>query len=374
MSKTNFKKGLFHYWTAKSSFYSALQGSFFYMYTKAIAMRTSRRYTLLHTFLQTSKHILIFIVWSTLVVGVYVHFNLYWLAVPWLPLALIGTAVAFYLGFKNNAAYERLAEARSSWGCIVNNSRAFSVFVRDFLPNQDYSSAVNIAESATKRLIYRHIAWLYALTFQLREPDALPHKSRRRRSIKGRLKELPKPERYDLLQQYISAEEYGFISLKQNRAVHLLSLQSKELKQLLADGQLSQATYLELLQLIEEFYRLQGESERIKGFPFPRQYASINVFFVGLFIVLLPLGMVSEFAKMGNEFIWLTVPFTVIISWVFHTMEMIGDFSENPFEGLYDDVPITSLSRQVEIDMREILDETDLPPNIKPMTEFKILF
>lgn len=337
-------------------------------------MRTSRRYTLLHTFLQTSKYILIFIVWSTVVVGVYVHFNLYWLAVPWLPLALIGTAVAFYLGFKNNAAYERLSESRNIWGNIVNSSRSFAMMMRDFLPEHDYSSAATVEESPTKRLVYRHIAWLYALTFQLREPDAWPQSGRRRRNIKGRLKEQPKPERYDMLKQFISHEDYEFISLKQNRAIHLLSLQSKELKALRASGQIDQEAYMELLRYINQFYQLQGESERIKDFPFPRQYSSINVFFVGLFIVLLPMGMVSEFAKMGNEFIWLTVPFTVIISWVFHTMEMIGDFSENPFEGLYDDVPITSLSRRVEIDMREMLDEKDLPPNIKPMTEFKILF
>lgn len=335
-------------------------------------MRTSRRYTLLHTFLQTSKYIVIFIVWSTVVVGIYVHFNLYWLAVPWLPLALIGTAVAFYLGFKNNAAYERLAEARNIWGSIVNNSRSFSLFLRDFLEEEQYSSEVSIEESATKRLIYRHIAWLYALTFQLREPDPWP--SRRRRSIKGKIKEVPRPERYDYLKEFISLEDYDFISTKQNRAVHLISLQSKELRQLLSENKIDKESYLELLHLIEVFYQLQGESERIKDFPFPRQYASINVFFVGLFIVLLPLGMVSEFAKMGTEFIWLTVPFTVIISWVFHTMEMIGDFSENPFEGLYDDVPITSLSRRVEIDMREMLGEEELPPAIKPMTEFKILF
>jgi putative membrane protein len=83
--------------------------------------------------------------------------------------------------------------------------------------------------------------------------------------------------------------------------------------------------------------------------------------------------MVSEFDKLGDHFVWLTIPFSIIVSWVFHTMEMIGDFSENPFEGLHNDVPINQLSRVIEIDLREILDEKDIPEGIKPVTDYRIL-
>jgi putative membrane protein len=37
-------------------------------------------------------------------------------------------------------------------------------------------------------------------------------------------------------------------------------------------------------------------------------------------------------------------------------MEKIGDYSENPIEGSYNDVPITSISRSIEIDLRQMLD------------------
>ena len=70
---------------------------------------------------------------------------------------------------------------------------------------------------------------------------------------------------------------------------------------------------------------------------------------------------------------WLVLPFTMLVSWVFILMEMIGEYSENPFEGLYNDVPITSMSRSIEIDIRQMLDETDLPKPMEPIGDYGIV-
>ena len=61
-------------------------------------------------------------------VSLYYFFDLAWLRIPWTPLALIGTAVAFVIGFQNNSAYGRIWEARKIWGGIVNTSRTFGMF------------------------------------------------------------------------------------------------------------------------------------------------------------------------------------------------------------------------------------------------------
>ena len=74
--------------------------------------------------------------------------------------------------------------------------------------------------------------------------------------------------------------------------------------------------------------------------------------------------MVSEFDKLGDFGIWLSIPFTVIVGWVYLMMELVGDYSENPFEGLGNDIPMLSLCRTIEIDLREMLGETELPPAI----------
>ncbi len=55
-------------------------------------------------------------------------------------------------------------------------------------------------------------------------------------------------------------------------------------------------------------------------------------------------------------------------------MEMIGKYSKNPFEGLHNDVPISSMARSIEIDIRQMLDETDLPNPLEPVSEHKIIF
>jgi putative membrane protein len=49
-------------------------------------------------------------------------------------------------------------------------------------------------------------------------------------------------------------------------------------------------------------------------------------------------------------------------------MERIGRVSENPFEGNSTDVPITTMSRGIEIDLREMLNETpaSIPAPIEP--------
>jgi putative membrane protein len=89
--------------------------------------------------------------------------------------------------------------------------------------------------------------------------------------------------------------------------------------------------------------------------------------FIRLFASLIPFGILNEFQKLGDWMIWLTIPFSVIVAWIFMTMERIGESTENPFEGGANDVPITAMSRTIEIDLREMLDEQDLPPALAPV-------
>ncbi|HRH37916.1 MAG TPA: bestrophin family ion channel, partial [Flavobacteriales bacterium] len=75
-------------------------------------MQAGRRYTFLQTARWTRKYIVLFVLFDTLPVLLYSVFHLHWVHIPWQPMSLVGIAVAFYLGFKNNSSYERLWEAR----------------------------------------------------------------------------------------------------------------------------------------------------------------------------------------------------------------------------------------------------------------------
>ena len=78
-------------------------------------------------------------------------------------------------------------------------------------------------------------------------------------------------------------------------------------------------------------------------------------------------AVIEKYPLIGDNFVWLSVPFSALVMWVFHTMERIGRVSENPFEGTPNDVPITTISRGIEIDLREMLDEDPaaIPPPIE---------
>jgi ion channel-forming bestrophin family protein len=276
---------------------------------------------------------------------------------PWPPVAVLGTAVAFVTGFKSNAAYGRLWEARQIWGAIVNASRAWALMVRDLVAERS-------EEGDHRKLVLRHVAWLTALRHQLREPRAW-ESQRLRHNAEYQARTFSVPEHTSRLEVELTAligdDEARAVLAKKNRAMALLALQSEALKLARANGQVTEFCHVELVRTIATLIEQQGKCERIKNFPYPRQFATLNLIFVWLFIALLPFGVATELKRMGSPFVWLTIPVALLVSWIFHTMDKIGEASENPFEGGPNDVPITAMSRGIEIDLRDLLGDDDLP-------------
>ncbi|MEL6389832.1 MAG: bestrophin family ion channel [Bacteroidota bacterium] len=288
-------------------------------------------------------------------------------SIPFQPLSVIGIAVAFYLGFKNSQSYDRFWEARKIWGGIVNYSRTWGNQVLSFLSTEleDCITDQETLVAIQKRLIYRHIAWLYALTHRLRRPSSfsLDYKGGAGRYHAGR----PNLEEWDRdVKPMLSDDEYKYLCTIVNGPTQLIRLQGEDLQHSIEKLKLTNNfRHMELMRSLEEFYNLQGKCERIKNTPFPRQYAFFSKVFVWIFILLLPFGLVSEFARIGHMNIFLTVPFFVVIAWIFSTMEIVGDNSEDPFENFINDVPMLALSRTIEIDLRDMLGEKDLPEPVK---------
>lgn len=312
-----------------------------------------------------SIYVLFFI--GLIPVLLYEVFGQKWLALPWTVVALLGTATAFLVGFKNTQTYNRTWEARQIWGAILNGSRAWGVMSRDLVENNPEKS---------KELVYRHFAWLTALRYQMREPRAWensgkPHNEEYRAFYIIPEKESPLETE---LEKYLSKEELTYILKTKNRAAQILSLQSKTLKELAEKGNLENQRFLEMEKMVRDFFDQQGKSERIKNFPYPRQFATINSLFIKLFCLFLPFGMLKDFEKLNDSvegilkgnMVWLVLPFSVLISWVYTSLEQVGESTENPFEGGANDVPISQMSRTIEIDLREMLGETDLPPALQP--------
>jgi len=323
----------------------------------------------------TGHHIIWLTLWAVGYTAAYEYLNLKWLVIPWVPLAVIGTAVAFYVGFKNNSAYDRMWEARKIWGGIVNNSRTWGANVLALVNNQ-FTEKQYTKEELKKihhRLIYRHIAWLYTLRKQLLIPTEWEHVSQgfnvgkynRRRMKKYGIGLFEDETTMHQLAECLPESEKEKLINYQNTATQIINKQSQDLTELRKLELIEDFRQTKLQTILDDFYTYQGQCERIKKFPLPRQYGNVSFYFVGIFIFLLPLGMISEFAKLGEYGVWLSVPFTIIVGWVYMMMELVGDYSENPFEGLGNDIPMLSLCRTIEIDLKEMLGEEELPPPIK---------
>lgn len=341
----------------------------------------------------TRRHIFLFLLLALIPVVLFDIFGLKWLHVPWLPLGVLGTAVAFIVSFKNNASYDRLWEARKIWGGIVNASRSWTIMVKDFITTDHAKNEKSEEElqSVKRELVHRHVAWLTALRYMLRQDkpwemhlkSGRSNKEFRTSNFRVCEDEIPIEE---AIKDYISDQEKKEIFAKGNKASQLLGIQSRRLKELKGEGLIEDFRHMEMTNMLVEFYTLQGKSERIKNFPYPRQFATLNYMFVWVFILLLPFGIMEGFEAIGEHiledlakheenystthriqeflamhFVWFSIPFSALISWVFHTMEAIGENTENPFEGGPNDIPITDMSRGIEIDIRQLIDDTEIP-------------
>ena len=333
-------------------------------------MHAGRRFTLREVLYWTRRDIYWFLFLAIVPTVLYEVVGWRWLTLPWVPIALVGTALAFITGFRNNASYDRLWEARQIYGAIVNTSRAWGIMVLDFVTTQHAKRVISHDELGRihARLIHRHLAWLHALRFQLRKPRDWEHlvKVYNREYKKWYTIDERESSVEDALKGLISEAEKSRVLAKSNTATQVIAEQSRELRELMQDGLLEDFRHMELEKVLVDLYAQQGKCERIKNFPYPRQFGTLNLIFTRLFINLVPFGMLGEFSKLGDGAIWLTVPFSALVAWVFNMMEKIGEATENPFEGSANDVPITAITRTIEIDLREMLGERDIPPPLQP--------
>lgn len=303
------------------------------------------------------------------------YFNIIFFKIPWVAVSVIGTAVAFYVGFKNNQSYGRMWEARKIWGGIINESRTWGMLVDSFITSFFSSEKINNTELNTikKRLIYRHVGWLYAHRSQLLVATPWEHANQKGHLGKTARKyqknfgigliddEITKTE----LKYFLPPDEYHRLINYANTATQIINEQSRDLQKLRERGIIDDFRHIEMQEVLRSFYTLQGKNERIKKFPLPRQYANMSRYFVGIFTAILPFSMIPEMMELGYWGLGLSIPISVLIAWIYICMEIIGDYSENPFQGMANDIPMLSLCRTIEIDLKEILGEKDLPPAIQ---------
>jgi len=310
----------------------------------------------------TRRKLYVSIACSSLPVVLYQILGLKWLSIPVSVVVLLGTATSFIVGFRNVQTYNRALEAQQIWTEILNSSRCLGVMCRDFLKGQ----------AGGRELILRHFAWLTALRYQLRAPRIWENLGKQSNVEYRKYYRVPEWETPldEVLARYLPQAELDSLVHAESKASRLLGMQSAAIRRLLDAGEISNAFHLELEASIRGLFVQQGRAERIKDYPYPRQYEVINKLFVRSFCLLLPFGILTEFEKlnavatgfMHGNMIWLVIPFSTMISWMYLVLEEVGESTENPFEGSPNDVPMAQISWKIERELMDMIGEqSDVP-------------
>jgi putative membrane protein len=193
------------------------------------------------------------------------------------------------------------------------------------------------ASGIHSELIYRHLAFLNALRLQLRQEET-----------------------WEELKPFLSDTEFQELNKAVNKATLLNHQQSLRLRELYVSEWIEQEAYVYgLMVTIKEFFAAQGRCERIKSTPLPRQYGFFSKAFVWIFVLLLPFGLVQHLG-------WGALPIYLVLATIFTITELIGSRTEEPFERKLEDVPMSSICRKIEIDLRQQLGESSIPPPLEP--------
>jgi putative membrane protein len=255
------------------------------------------------------------------------------------PTSALGTAIALFLGFKNNQAYDRFWEARKIWGAIVNASRTFAVCVTDFV-RPPAGTDPEATSGIQRELVLRHLAWINALRLALRrQPDQ------------------------EELAQYLGADELEALRGVANVPHAILRTQSRRIEELCESGHVvGTARHLELRTLVRFLWDHQGGCERIKNTPLVPHYTTAATVFTWIFITLFPFSILDVFE--GRD-VWWVIVVSTLVGWVYDTTNRLGQLTADPFDRLPTDVPMTALCRTIEIDLRTLLGD-ERPEPLKP--------
>jgi putative membrane protein len=173
-------------------------------------MHLGKSYRLAEFLVWTKRTIFKLLFLGILPVILYQEAGLKWLAIPWTVVALLGTATAFIVGFKNTQTYNRTWEAQQIWMAISGNSKTWGIMCRDYL-NDPVKS---------KELVYRHFAWLTALRYQMREDRIWESTRTKHNTAYRRFYSIPEKEISieEELAKYLPADELKYILSTKNRA------------------------------------------------------------------------------------------------------------------------------------------------------------
>ncbi len=277
--------------------------------------------------------------WDVAIVVAFKVLHWEWVGSKYVPLALYGSAIGIIVGFRNNSAYGRWWEGRALWGQIVNNSRSLARQVCSTMhPNPErHGEDADDLHAMQRRLVLHQIAYVHALRQHLRKLS-------------------PWEEIGPLLGQ----DELAALQTAKNVPLSIQQQIGRLLRESKNRGWIDRLEWQAMDGNLDDLADAQGGTERIKNTPMPKQYDFFPMLFVQIYCLLLPIGMVENPG-------WFTPLGSTLVGFMFLALDKIGRDLDDPFHNKIYDVPFTSNTRTIDINLRQLLGDSELPLPEEPI-------
>ncbi len=270
-------------------------------------------------------------------VATYGYHRFPWLNLKITPFTLIGVPLGIFLGFRNNASYDRFWEGRKLWGSLVNTTRSFARQLTTFIDAPEDADGSVKAEVAVEReaLVRIVIAYVHAFRHHLRDQDTRAG-----------------------LDKVLSEAELESIAKHENVPIAILGLLGDRLTAARKKGWVH-AFHAPLLESsLVSMTDVQGACERIKSTPLPHSYTVLLHRIVGAYCILLPFGVAQDLG-------WMSVFVVLFVSYALFGLDAIGDELEQPFGTDINDLALSAISRTIEINLLRRIGAKEVPPAAK---------
>ena len=243
------------------------------------------------------------------------------------PFAVFGVALSLFLGFRNNAAYERWWEARRHWGQLVYDVRSLARVTGTLLGEE---------HPQRRGLLKDVLAFSHFLRGSLRHKDA----------------------RQDA-ERFIGAEASMAAGATKNPADYMLRQMGQRLGQLYRDKEVDSIGLQMLDERLTALSALQAANERIATTPLPFAYSLLVHRTAYLYCFLIPFSLASSVG-------WFSPFVAALVAYVFFGLDALSQELENPFGNEENDLPLDALCRINEVSVAEALNE-DVPDLLEPV-------
>lgn len=283
--------------------------------------------------------VLLIALYTTIIWAFREDLNINHISIPLGVPTMLGTVISLLLAFRSNQAYDRWWEARVVWGSIVNDSRTFTRQILSFIHAPYPEEGVSDFQ---KKMIDRQIAWNYSLGQSLRGLNPL-----------------------DGLGRLLTKKEMNFAAAHDSVPYALINLHAKDIKMSMEEGLINEFQQVEMDRTLTRLCDSMGKCERIKNTIFPTTYSLYIHFSLYFFILLLPFGVIEYVGV-------IEIPLVTILASFFLLIERMAVHLQDPFENKPTDTPMFSIARNIERNLKQIIQGEEVPEHAKP-TSYYIL-